>query len=111
MKFNDVIDFFEEIHNLLLLKSDQKHLSKTQETRLAKLIDWWNNFECPEGRCTATECPYAKPIDWVEFHGYTDLHDLISHLDATKAITEIPSRKTIDPLKAPWARRPGHFSP
>lgn len=97
---------------LLKLIDDKEFMSARQKERLKELLELWDSIECPETGCIPEKCPYALPIDWVEYRGYVNLHDLIEHLDQTKEINAIPVRKkTVDPLKAKWARRKGHYNP
>ena len=111
MNYCETILFFQEIHDLLKLISDKKFMSLKEKLRIKELLDLWDEIECPESGCIPENCPYAMPIDWVEFHGYLNLHDLIEHLDQTKKIDFIPRRKSVEPLKAKWARRNGHYNP
>jgi len=111
MPYCEAAEFFNEINDLLKRLSDGESLSRKQAQDLNSLLDRWDEVECPETGCIPDHCQYAKPLDWVEYHGYDCLYSLIYHLDQTKPITEIPDAGSIDPLDAPWARRPGHYNP
>jgi hypothetical protein len=111
MTYCETYEFFDEISALLKQLSDGMPLSSDQSKKLKKLLDRWDSIICPNEGCTQAKCPYAKPIDWVEYHGFTCLFDLIEHLDQRKKIDRIPERGGIDPLVAPWARRNGHYNP
>lgn len=104
-------NFYDEICALIKKLSDRSSLTKDENQRLVELLDEWDDTECPETGCHANFCPFAKPIDWVEFHGYTCLFALIEQLDRSKKITDIPQSSGIDPLKAHWALRRGHYNP
>ena len=105
------IDFFVEIYGLLELIRDKKKLSQSQNQDLKELVGSWKKTHCPKSGCIPGKCPYGYPYEWVEKLGYKNLHQLIKHLDQTKDIDFIPRKRSIDPLKAKWARRKGHFNP
>lgn len=111
MAYCDTHDFFDELTAILKQLSDNIPLSLTQSKTLKELLDRWDATTCPSEGCSAVKCPYAMPIDWVEFHKFTCLYDLIQHLDQSKKIDCIPEPNSIDPLSAPWARRNGHYNP
>lgn len=85
-------------------------LSPQKQTELIEALDSYCDIEC-DVTCEMPQCPYARPSDWVSFVGYTSLSDLLDHYDHENGIVPIKRRGGIDPLKASWARRPGHFSP
>jgi len=51
------------------------------------------------------------PEDWIEYHGFPCLYDLIESLDQSEPIDRIPQAKSLDAFNAKWARRPGHYNP
>lgn len=111
MAYCETHEFFDEISALLKQLSDGITLSSDQSMKLKKLLDRWDSIICPSEGCTPAKCRYAKPTDWVEYHGFTCLFYLIEHLDQRKTIDRIPEQDGIDPLAAPWARRKGHYNP
>jgi hypothetical protein len=111
MSYCETYDFYEEIHALLKDISDGVDPSPDKERGLTVLLDRWDAISCPDTGCGPGSCPYARPIDWVEYHGYPTLYDLISGLDQSRSIRSIPKASGIDPLDATWAIRPGHYNP
>jgi len=109
----DAETMFQLIHDLLKKLSDNELKSKKDKSALVKLLNEYWDIECPEdNNCMANTCSFAKPIDWVEYHGYTCLRNLIGRYDYEEhGVTKLKNRTTIDPLDAPWARRDGHYNP
>lgn len=107
----DAAEFYDRLVPLLQKLSDGKKPKAQERVRLKKLLDKWDSIECPGGGCTPDLCPYARSPDWVTYHGYPTLYDLINYLDQSRPINEIIQLKAIDMLNAHWARRPGHYNP
>jgi len=104
---------FTDLHDLFKKISDEKLKSIKDKEKLIKLLDQYWEIECPEdNQWTPRTCLYAKPINWIEFHGYTCMADLIKRYDYEEnGIIDLKNHKTIDPLKAHWACRNGHYNP
>jgi hypothetical protein len=109
----DAERIFQPLHDLLKKLSDSELTAKNDKNELVNLLNEYWDIECPEDNaCTANTCSFAKPIDWVEYHGYTCLADLIYRYNyEDDGVMELKDRKAIDPLDAPWARRNGHYNP
>jgi hypothetical protein len=105
---------FDEIVKYLQTLSDGIRLSSLEDKKLRSLLDqYWHGVECPEGKtCLPNNCLFAKPIPWVEYHGYTSLGDLLYSFEYEGIeVLKLKNRGSINPLDAHWARRDGHFSP
>lgn len=111
MSYCETHEFFDELATLIQKLSDGISLSAKESRSLKRLLDRWDETTCPDAGCVPETCPYAKLIDWVEYEGYDCLFSLIQNLDQTNKITKIPKGESVDPLDAPWARRPGHYNP
>lgn len=109
--YSETFLFYDDIHDILKDISYKTPIADDKKAVLKRLIGRWYEIECPHDACTPVLCPYLKQIDWVLYHGYKNMHELITCLDVNKEINQIPDRKSIEPLKAKWARRPGHFGP
>ncbi|MCA8495753.1 hypothetical protein, partial [Burkholderia arboris] len=101
---------YGEIASLMKELYDQGQLSEESSTRLVAALDKYWDIEC-DSECSMPYCKFQKPSDWIEYMGYTSLADLICRYDYESGIQPIKQRRSIDPLKASWARRPGHYSP
>lgn len=100
-----------DAEQLLLQISDGKPPTDAQDQKLRKVLDEWWNTECTL-RCDATFCMFKQSRGWVEHHGYRNLYDLIDHLEYEEVEEiKIKNRKSVELLKATWARRPGHYDP
>ena len=103
---------FPQIEILIKRLSDGESLSKREDKSLRKLIDEYWEIECPEKQCAPNSCPFAKPDDWIEFHGYKTLADLLWYFEyeGIKKL-QLKNKGSIDTLDAHWAKRPGHYNP
>lgn len=106
MAYCETHEFFDEISALLKQLSGGITLSSDQSKKLKKLLDRWDSIICPSEGCTQAKCRYAKPIDWVEYHGFTCLFNLIEHLDQRKKLIVFLSRTVLThwPLRGPEGR-------
>jgi len=104
---------FQPIYDFMKKLSDGELESEKDKKGLIKLLNQYWDIECPENnKCAPGTCSFAKPIDWIEYHGYTCLRDLIAHYEyETDGITKLKNHSSINPLDAPWARRNGHYNP
>ena len=107
----ETAEFFDLISDLLRSIAYSGPLDVSGSNQLKHLLDRWDSIECPAGGCHAGNCSYAKPIDWVEFRGYTCLFDLIQDLDQSSPIERLPVKPGFEILRAEWAKRPGHYNP
>lgn len=98
-------EYFDEIASLVQQFLEDPNTLDEELHRLAVLLGEYDNAECPEGNpCTAQTCRYSYPYDWLEFHGFTNMHDFIDKIRKRK----LP--KSLEALNARWARRPGHYN-
>ncbi len=111
MPYSGTHDFYDGIIILLKKVSDRIPLNRAEQKALKGLLDRWHSTVCPEAGCRPERCPFARPLDWVEYHGHARFCDLINSLDTSEPITSLPERRSIDPLSASWALRPGHYNP
>lgn len=87
-------------------------LPEGKQAELKAALDGYWEIECPENVCMVIPyCPCAVASDWIEYLGYTSLGDLVDHYEYDEGIQPIKTRSSLDSLDAPWARRPGHYSP
>jgi len=103
---------FDEIEKYLQKLSDGVRLSKSEDKKLRSILDQYWGIECPEGKtCLPNTCLFAKPITWVEYHGYTSLGELLCYFEYEDIeVLKLKNRGSIDTLDAHWARRGGHFN-
>jgi len=106
---DDIFNRLAELVNEVLLEV----LTKDQGNQLAKLVDEWTEVECEDGCHTQTYCPFKRcSSEGLLYLGYVNLWDLLARLTWIENVSEletIPHRPGLDVMKAPWARRPGHF--
>lgn len=88
----------------------QDALSDDKRKQLIKALDSYHDIEC-DAYCEMPQCPYVRPTDWVTSVGYTSLSDLLDHYEYKEGVVPVMGRKSLDALKAKWARRPGHYKP
>lgn len=103
--------FYDEIRKLLENIAYERPIDQFGAAKLKLLLDRWDTIDCPEGGCRAEMCEFARPLNWVEFHGYQSLYELIEDLDQNKPISSIPVKPGFEITRATWARRLGHFNP
>ena len=105
---------FPEIEKLIKKLSDGNTLGELDDNRLRELLNKYLSIECPfdGAQCLPNSCSYANPEEWIEYHRYTSMGDLLSDFEYEGIDTlELKDKKSIDALGAHWRRRPGHYSP
>ena len=101
----------EEMERLLLKLSDKEALSTEQDLRLRELLElWWDEDNVCPATCDAKFCAFMRPKDWVAFHGYPHLYDLIYSFEYQDGVElKIKDWKSLEAMNANWARSPGHY--
>ena len=106
---------FDSVHDILKRGWERTptHYSDEEIKNLIVAVKRWHTIECPNnGRnCVPGRCRFADPLDWLEYNGYKNLLELMNDLEIVDGGLRLKERSKIDPLDAPWARRPGHYNP
>ena len=104
---------FDSIERLLKKYIHEENIDKDEIKELANLLERYMEIECPKGmQCVASACSFGRAVEWVTFHGYTNLGELIDKLiHSIKSGSAFGDKKSIDAIDAWWAKRPGHYNP
>ena len=98
---------YAEIASLMEELYEHKRLAKGNTARLRKALNEYWMIECDHD-CRTPFCKFKKPIDWIEYMGYTSLADLLKKFEYESRIKPIKQGASGDPLSA---RRSGHYNP
>lgn len=105
---------FPRFEKLLKKLSDGVKLTARENTSLLKLLHKYWGIECPLGGkdCLPNRCSFANPIDWIEYHGYTSMTELLNHFEFEDVSPLMfKDKKSSDALDVHRLRRCGHYNP
>ena len=96
-----------EVASLMEDLYEHERLSKADTARLKKALDEYWMIEC-DHECRMPFCKFQRPVDWIEYKGYTSLADLLNNFEYELQIKPIEQGAAGDPLRT---SRPGHYNP
>lgn len=102
---------YSRIAELMLVLDDKNELPPSESIELQALLTAFWDTDCPDdNECRPNTCRFAQQGEgWIGIKGYRSLRDVLDHYEHQPTITPIKELWSTDALKAPWARRPGHY--
>ena len=76
---------FDPIERLLKKCIHEKNIDEDEIEELVNLLERYMGIECPDGmQCVASTCSFGRAVEWVTFHGYRNLGELIDELNRSR---------------------------
>lgn len=106
----DTEKLYEPICGYLLKISDGEKLNSGDDKALRHLLCQYWATSCPEDNpCRPNTCLFARPENWIAFHGYESALDLLDNFDYENVkVLKIKCKNSIDALDVWGARLPGN---